>query len=118
MDEFRLTPDANTDRTHQLETAMIPPRRLVAVFGRPGDGDEYKVSGEYVFTGPKGEVFTVYDWKATSLFDDYVSEGEENELPTPEDFWGNWNPEEFHIGGRSARRVAAFKKWLLARVAE
>lgn len=118
MDDFRLTPDAPASGTHLLDTVLVPPARLVAVFGPPAEGDGYKVSGEYAFTGPTGEVFTLYDWKATSLFDDGVEEGEENDLPTPDEFWANPHPEEFHIGGKAKRRVAAFKQWLLARVAD
>ena len=74
----------------------------------------------FVFATDAGDVFTVYDWKATSLYDDGLEEGEESASPTPEEFWGNWNPETLHIGGRGADNrgganpaAAAFKAWLL-----
>jgi hypothetical protein len=118
VDEYQLTPDTNVVRTSYLDEVSVPPRRLVDVFGPPAGGDGYKVTGMYVFTGPKGDVFTLYDWKATSQFDDGLEPGEEAALPTPDEFWGNWHPEPLHIGGRSARRVAAFKQWLLAKLAE
>jgi secreted protein with Ig-like and vWFA domain len=114
MSEFKLDPDADINHTGRLARVMLPPRRMVDVFGPPGDADGYKVSGEYVFTDPDGNVFTVYDWKATSLFDDGLEQGEESSYPTPEEFWGNWNPDELNIGGREgAGDVQAFKRWLI-----
>lgn len=74
----------------------ISPARLVEVFGRPGDGDDYKVSGEFTFVDSEtGEFFTLYDWKHTTLYD-YAGEPG---VPTPEEFWGSTYQYEFHIGG-------------------
>lgn len=61
----------------------VAPRDLVAVLGEPSfsftePGD--KVSREWVFTD--GDyVFSVYDYKKTSLYD--------NDLPEPVVFWGS-----------------------------
>jgi hypothetical protein len=118
MKAFKLDPEADTNGTHGQGEITIPPKRMVDVFGPPGDCDGYKVSGKYVFTDQAGNVFTVYDWKATTLFDGGQEEGEESALPTPEEFWGNWNPDVLHIGGRETGDLDAFKRWLAEQIAE
>src|SRR5262249_52287435 len=96
MDTFRLDLEADIDGTHYRDKILVPPKRVVDTFGPPGRGDSYKVSGTYRFTDPDGNVFTLYDWKTTSLYDDGVEPGEESSFPTPEEFWGNWNPDVLH----------------------
>ena len=88
------------------------------MFGPPPEGDGYKVSGNYVLTDDAGNVFTVYDWKATSLFDDDAGEGGWPGPPTPEEFWANRNRATLHIGGRKGKGFEAFRRWLLERTAE
>lgn len=117
MGTFKLAPNARLGGTYFRDRIMVSPKRLVEVFGPPLGGDGYKVSGTYAFTDEAGHVFTVYDWKETSLFDDGLREGEESSAPTPEEFWGNWNPEVLHIGGRDAGDVEAFKQWLTEQLA-
>jgi hypothetical protein len=46
---------------------QVAPALIVRRFGLPGPGDDYKVSGEYVFIDQNGEPFVVHDWKSTSL---------------------------------------------------
>ena len=116
MDEFKLDPGADADGTFYRAKVMVPPKRLVDRFGRPGRGDGYKVSGCYVFTDQAGNVFTLYDFKATSLSDDGAGYGEESSAPTPKEFWGNWNSDLLHIGARDQGDVEAFKRWLLVQV--
>ena len=72
MSAYYLAPDADTNWTCRLDEIRVAPRRLVAVFGPPAKVDGYKVSGEYVFSDAAGSVFTVYDWKSTTLYEDYV----------------------------------------------
>lgn len=117
MPVFRLDPGAGIDGTHYVDQVNIPPRFLVERFGPPAEVDGYKVSGRYTFVGDAGEVFTLYDWKGTTLY-----HGDESGAPTPAEFWGNRNPETLYIGGRgeenrSGRNPAAtaFKEWLLER---
>lgn len=115
---FRLTQDADIDRTHLLEEVEIAPKRLVELFGPPAKADDYKVSGQYAFTDGDGNVFTVYDWKATTLF--AKQEYEPSQIvgvPTPEEFWSKADLELFSIGGRQGKGdVAKFKEWLLEQV--
>jgi hypothetical protein len=84
--------------------AVLVPSKLVAVFGKPGDSDSYKVSGQYRFETPNGGLITLYDWKSTSLYDpDY---------PDPEEIWSSDKPFEFNVGGDSDGK-AQFEEFLL-----
>ena len=58
---FRLDPSADVNGTSLLTWFECPPVCLLELFGKPAEGDGHKVSGEYVFTNDKGDVFTVYD---------------------------------------------------------
>jgi hypothetical protein len=110
MDDFKFDPDADADGTSFRSKIYAPPKRVVETFGPPDGGDGYKVSGFYTFTDHVGNVFTLYDWKATSLFDGYGG----SSSPTPKEFWGNWNLDLLHVGGRPDQGdVEAFKRWLL-----
>jgi hypothetical protein len=113
---FSLNPGANINHTHHIGVIVLAARRLVDRFGPPEECDGYKVSGQYRFEDDRGRVYTVYDWKETSLFDDGVDDGETSEAPTPDEFWSNENPITFHIGGRDDGDVEAFKNWLSAQV--
>jgi hypothetical protein len=74
----------------------VSPAKLVEIFGQPDESDGYKVSGEFQFYNEEtGEDFTLYDWKSTTLYDDYDG----NPAPTPEAFWLSTAPYDFHIGG-------------------
>ena len=110
---FRLAPEANVVGTFCLAEVTVPPRRLVEVFGPPGEGDGYQASGCYVFADAAGNVFRVYDWKATSLFD----HDEGVVAPPPDEYWAGRGPDTLHVGGRrGAGDVAAFRRWLLGRL--
>ena len=106
---FALAPDANINGTHLQDSIMVAPQALVAAFGEPGESDGYKVSGEYVFRSDEGEVFTLYDWKMTTLYDGA------NTL-RPHDLWDLESPIEFHIGGNTG--AGEFKEWLQFQLAE
>lgn len=71
--------------------------RLRELFGEPDDGDQYKVSTEWVIRFNDGAVATIYDWKQTSNY--------EGGRWTPEAFRANGEPHEWHIGGRSPEVV-------------
>ena len=101
---FKLNNDADINGTSLAGYVMLAPSKLVATFGEPKVGDEYKVSGEYSFENKDGGVATLYDWKCTSLYD--------SDMWSPEEFWNCSEPMEFHIGGASG----GFEEWLLAEV--
>ena len=70
----------------------LSPTKLIKTFGKPFESDEYKVSGEYTFLNDNG-VITLYDWKMTTLYDQY------NDY-TPEELWVQKRPITFNIGGK------------------
>ena len=108
MATFTPTSDADTTGIGGMDEIEVPPARVVEVFGTPPSrGDEYKTSGEYIFRDEAGRVFTLSDWKATSLWDP--------SFPTPEQYWARTEPDELTISA-VGDDVTAFKQWLLARL--
>lgn len=78
--------------------------KLKELFGEPSRGDEYKVSHEWIFESEHypGKVFSIYDWKATSLYS--------SDLP---DHNGEFLEEEYlwHIGSNADdEAVRKFRK--------
>jgi hypothetical protein len=108
MAKFTLAQDADTTGIGGMDEIEIAPARVVATFGPPfSRGDEYKISGEWVFLDDAGLVFTLSDWKATSLFDP--------SFPSPVDYWASQTPDELTISA-VGDDVATFKAWLLSRL--
>ena len=112
---FHLTPSADISDTAYVDSILLPPAFLVARFGSPGRADNYKVSGQYTFTNRAGNVFTLYDWKSTSLY-----LGREDGAPTPEELWADEQPRVLNIGGSGEENddglnlpATAFREWLL-----
>ena len=116
VEPFALSPTADISGTHLLTEVELSPRKLVGRFGPPGPSDPDKISGEYRFQDAAGNVFTLYDWKCTSIWEiaeGYVEEGEKPSLPTPEEFWAIEEPVTLHIGGKKDHGdLAAFIRWL------
>ena len=104
---FTLNQNADTNGTHRQSEIEVAPARLIEVFGQPIACDGYKVSGEYVFENQEGDVFTLYDWKATTLYcPDYGV--------TPSDFWSQTCRRDFNIGGHKS--AGDFVGWLKKQV--
>ena len=115
---FVLAPEANVDHTGLAGAVTLSPRSLVDRFGPPLAGEDFKSSGSYSFTGAEGEVFTLYDWKATSLYYDGEKDPALVNLPSPEEFWSSWLPHEFKVGARrGSKSKSQFCEWLLAEMA-
>lgn len=89
-----------------VDEVHVPPRFLVDRFGAPSIGDGIRVSGQYTFRSKEGVVFTIHDYKSTTLW--VTDEG----LPTPETFWRLTEPVELSIGARG-NDATEFKKWVL-----
>jgi len=104
---FKLNVDANINGTCRQTEIMAAPARLIELFGEPIESDQYKVSGEYVFEGDNGDVFTLYDWKYTTLYNP-----EHGILPSL--FWAGTSPVQFNIGGHGP--AGAFYNWLKAKL--
>lgn len=79
---------AYTARVGYIEAS---PAELVRLFGKPLKSDGYKTSGEYLFK-IYDRYITLYDWKATSLYDDSLS--------SPADFWKNEERVTFNVGAQ------------------
>jgi hypothetical protein len=112
---FHLAPEADISDTALVDSVSLPPAFLVARFGPPSAVDRYKISGRYKFTDDRRHVFTLYDWKSTTLY-----LGCESDAPTPDDFWAEDEPREFNIGGSGEENddglnlpALAFREWLL-----
>jgi len=116
--KFKLKNDARVEGIHYLQGHIeIAPRDLVRAFGPPALSDGYKVSGEYRFVNKDGDVFTLYDWKSTSLYDDgllFPPEDGVGVLMTPEIFWSSGQPYRFHIGAGGPSDE--FEQWLVRRM--
>ena len=83
----------------------LSPAKLVEWFGRSTQQtDDYKVSGEYIFSNKDGVVFTLYDWKSTDLYDSCCL--------TPDEFWSSTQLYEFHIGGTNKALINDFKDFI------
>ena len=77
---FQIADPNKTNGTCLIGYIEISPVNLIKKFGYPNMCDGYKVSGAYAFQDENGDVFTLYDWKYTTLYDS------ENTY-TPEEFW-------------------------------
>ena len=92
--------------THFYAEVVLIPAAVADTFCCGHDGDEYKISRRWTFR--KGDlIFTVYDWKSTSLY--------EPGMWTPDELWSSWNPFPLHIGSKEPATdtdVAEFAKWL------
>ena len=105
---FKLDPYARIIETGSITKILLPPKFFLDHFGNPISDDNYKVSGQYIFTNEKDDLFVVYDWKATTLY-----QGKDSGAWTPEEFWGSYCINDFHIGGRSNANPKDFIKWLV-----
>lgn len=77
---------------------------LVEAFGEPSEADGYKVSSEWSFEDPDTkEVFSLYDYKETALYDD--------DLPSVERFRER-ELFDWHIGARGNGGVDTFASFI------
>lgn len=109
---FILALNAAVAGTHWVDDIDLSPRFLREWFGEPRPCDHYKVSGEYRFVTRKGEVFTLHDWKVTTLY-----HGPDSDVPTPEQFWASDEPVTFSVGGHGEDgdgSADVLIEWLLA----
>ena len=104
---YKLNPEVDTSGIDGLTMFEFPPVGLVELFGEACDSDGYKVSRKHVFTSNRGDIFTVYDWKQTTLY-----RGQDSGAPTPEEFWHSRELKFLRIGGRVGSNPRPFLKWL------
>ena len=103
---FESASGIEADRTYYFEEVCLVPAAVVRAFGQGDAGDEYKVSQRWVFRN--GElVFTLYDWKSTSLYDPGMW--------TPEELWSSKEPFPLHVGSKepaTPKDAARFVRYL------
>lgn len=104
---FQLSTNADTSGVSGLTNLELIPVDLVEIFGKPAEADGNKVSGEFIFANDKGDVFTIHDWKETTLY-----WGESSACLTPEEFWQDDELHTFQIGGNNKNKLSTFMKWL------
>jgi hypothetical protein len=113
---FHLSPGAPIAGTSGLTEAELVPAHIVARFGRGRPTADAKCSGTYAFQDDNGNVFTLYDWKCTSLWE--IAEGHAPDeksasFPTPDEFWALDFPVPLNIGGhRDCGDLEAFIAFL------
>jgi hypothetical protein len=100
---FALSPSIDTAGITEMGEIEIAPSALVACFGVPSPGDDFKISGEFVFVGADNEVFVLHDWKATNLWD--------QSFPAPNEFWSADQPVELSISSRD-QDTSEFETWI------
>lgn len=100
---YKVDPNADISNTSWVEDLEVAPADLVRALGAPQRRlDAYKVSGLYSFVEGL-RIFTVYDWKATSLYNE--------ELPSPLAFWNSQSKVCLSIGS-NCEDVADFRCWI------
>jgi hypothetical protein len=109
-EEFKLDMKANVVGISLQESIEVPYGDIQRVFGAPEEGDGYAISGEWRFSDDHGNVFTLYDWKATNLY--------YSDYPTIMEFRTNDEPQEFHIVGNDPAPAKRFKDWLMVKINE
>jgi hypothetical protein len=103
MLEFKLNNNANAVGTSKQAEYVTSYKVLDQLFGETAETDHYKISTIWVFESTEGDVVTLYDWKATNLYDPHNPSVEEFR----QEFDWHW-----HIGAMSPRIAQAFIKWL------
>jgi hypothetical protein len=104
---FKLDLNADISDTSWADAIKVAPAEFVRIFGGPHRlWDSFKVSGLYTFV-KDDKVFTVYDWKSTSLWGD--------DLPSPLAFWNSRSKAVLSIGG-NCEDVTEFRSWLLQKL--
>jgi len=107
---YRLDPTADIEGTAWVADVEAIPTDVIQAFGAPHDrGDQFKISGRYIFVDDDHRVFTLYDWKSTSLFD--------TSCPSPIRFWNSSEIQDFSVGSMEDD-ATDFKHWLLEQMSE
>lgn len=110
---FKIGQPSDSGGTSFLGETKLPPAFLMMRFGKHDGGDGIRSSGGWTFVGDAGEVFTVYEWRSTTL-----SNGRESGSPTIREFWSSWSGAKLHIGGFPNSDWVAFRRWLQAQYRE
>ena len=104
---YELAAPEDASRTYLYGELVIAPAAVVRRFGNGHAGDDGTVTRQWVFR--KGDlIFTLYDWKSTSLYD--------RELRTPTELWARERPFMLRVGSKAPATIEdaeEFSDWLL-----
>jgi len=87
---------------------LIKPKELLKKFGSPPEGDNFKVSGMYIFEGNNGSAFRLHDYEATSLYWDIRKYPD---FPSKSEFWASTEEYDFTVAG--SHEASSFIEWLV-----
>lgn len=100
---FRIDRHISTRGTRLQTYLVVPFERLVARFGEPRLADGVNSIYQWVFSDNGGNVYTIYDWKATTMVDrNKVTPAKLRELPEY----------KWHIGSTPGVQADWFKEWV------
>merc|ERR1712216_949438 len=107
MSAYKLDREAPTKGVRLQSYLEMPFDCLLARFGEPRCGDGVTTLNQWVFSDASGNVYSVYDWKATTMFDrSLVSPARFRELPVY----------RWHIGTYNGVPWQPFKSWIFNEV--
>jgi hypothetical protein len=100
---FKPSPNGNPSGTSLQGYHITSYKKLEALLGPPGEGDENKVSTEWVLESSSGDIATIYDYKQTTLYDrSYLLVEEFRAKPKY----------QWHIGARDKETADLLIEWL------
>merc|ERR1712166_1396909 len=100
---YRIDRHISTKGTRLQSYQIVPFERLVARFGEPRAGDGVSTIYQWVFSDDGGNVYTLYDWKATTMYKrDLVTPAKLRDLPEY----------KWHIGATPGITTNHFKAWI------
>ena len=100
MRRIKLSKKSAVGSSYHDTFVQVTPNQIKEVYGEGSESDGYKVAWEWIFEDEKGNIFTVYNYKGTSLYDP--------ELSSPEELQDT--EMEFHVGSNSPELEMAFVK--------
>jgi hypothetical protein len=112
MNFIKLDKAAEFKAAGRTGTLTIAPADMERVFGKATwaihsrEGGDGKVDREWQFRAEDGQVYRVYAYKATSLYD--------STYPAPTEFWSRETLAELSIA--RGEDTQSFKEWVYARV--
>jgi hypothetical protein len=110
--KFKLDPKADTRETCGQGCIDIAYADLERAFGVPTESDGCKISGEWVFTDQVDNVYTLFDWKVTNLYNSEYPSVEEFRNQTIAEFQtGGGNPQGSLLG--NLQRDIEFRAWIV-----
>jgi hypothetical protein len=105
LKDYKRSFEANSNGSYLVGWVKASYIELAELFGEAEEVDENKISGHWRFEDEEGNVFTLYDWKKTSLYD--------SGCPSVREFRQSGRVFTFNIGGKDKTELNSnFMRWL------